>query len=194
MQSRTTVYSGSPISLSYRVSADAETFFCQKPLFLPTVIGRSPASLCEAGRPARNSIKAGNENRCSAALAALGLSPIYFVDHRCDGVAASHESGLHHWHFCDFAAGDRFAREKGFEFGFKVFGPVIPIAAFFYNGIATLTALGQIAAVWIGGGTLIPWALIPAAAICGVDPFELARHNLRLPFVEPVRIHPADSC
>ncbi|GHH98542.1 hypothetical protein [Neobacillus kokaensis] len=142
----------------------------------------------------------------------------------------------------------------GFQFGFKVFGPVIPIAAFFYlgdagfskiigeflpkashgivndlglalanivplskavgavtlttvgaitgldgsgfsgislagsvaslfaiaigKGAATLTALGQIAAIWVGGGTLIPWALIPAAAICNVDPFELARRNL----------------
>ncbi|NOU96408.1 hypothetical protein GC093_24790 [Paenibacillus sp. LMG 31456] len=144
---------------------------------------------------------------------------------------------------------------EGFQFGFKIFGPVIPIAAFFYlgdsafieifgkvlpanshglvndlgfalaqtvpvnkgvgavtltavgaitgldgsgfsgislagsiaklfstaigSGIATLTALGQIAAIWVGGGTLIPWALIPAAAICGVDPFELARRNLK---------------
>ncbi|WNC12146.1 hypothetical protein [Brevibacillus brevis] len=143
---------------------------------------------------------------------------------------------------------------QGFQFGFKVFGPVIPIAAFFYmgdsgfvtvfgevlpagshgivndlgvalahtipiskeiaaltltavgvitgldgsgfsgitlagslaqlfatalgSGVATLTALGQIAAIWVGGGTIIPWALIPAAAICGVDPFELARRNL----------------
>jgi len=143
---------------------------------------------------------------------------------------------------------------KGFQFGFRVFGPVIPIAAFFYmgdsgfakvfgdalpagsqgivndlgvalaetiplnkeiaavtltaigvitgldgsgfsgitlagsvaqlfaasigSGIETLTALGQVAAIWVGGGTLIPWALIPAAAICGVDPFELARRNL----------------
>lgn len=143
---------------------------------------------------------------------------------------------------------------QGFQFGFKVFGPVIPIAAFFYlgdagftqiigdylpqssNGIvndlgvglaalvpltkeiavvtlavvgaitgldgsgfsgislagsisslfgnaigggtATLTALGQITAIWVGGGTLIPWALIPAAAICNVSPFELARRNL----------------
>ncbi|WP_059172932.1 hypothetical protein [Bacillus sp. FJAT-27445] len=142
----------------------------------------------------------------------------------------------------------------GFQFGFKVFGPVIPIAAFFYlgdagfgkiigdylpkssqgivndlgialaglvplskevaaitlttvgaitgldgsgfsgislagsvaalfavsigKGAATLTALGQIAGIWVGGGTLVPWALIPAAAICNVDPFELARRNL----------------
>ncbi|WP_027625574.1 membrane protein [Clostridium lundense] len=144
---------------------------------------------------------------------------------------------------------------EGFIFGFKVFGPVIPIAAFFYlgdsgfikvfgevlpkgstglvndlglalanavpinapisattltavgiitgldgsgfsgislagsvakifgialqRGTATLTALGQLAAIWIGGGTLIPWALIPVAAICKVDPFELARRNLK---------------
>ncbi len=144
---------------------------------------------------------------------------------------------------------------EGLQFGFKVFGPVIPIAAFFYlgdsaivdifgkvlpegsnglvndlgialagavplnkgiaavtatavgaitgldgsgfsgislagsiaklfsivigGGAATLTAMGQIAAIWVGGGTLIPWAVIPAAAICGVDPFELARRNLK---------------
>lgn len=144
---------------------------------------------------------------------------------------------------------------EGLQFGFRVFGPVIPIAAFFYlgdsaigelfgnvlpegsnglvndlgvalagvvpltkgigavtativgaitgldgsgfsgislvgsiaklfsisigTGAATLTALGQIAAIWVGGGTLIPWAVIPAAAICGVDPFELARRNLK---------------
>ncbi|WP_141502864.1 hypothetical protein [Paenibacillus luteus] len=144
---------------------------------------------------------------------------------------------------------------EGFLFGFKVFGPVIPIAAFFYlgdsgflamfgeklpeashgivndlgialahvvpvngfvgsitltvvgaitgldgsgfsgislagsiaqlfghaigSGVATLTALGQVAAIWVGGGTIIPWALIPAAAICGIDPFELARRNLK---------------
>ncbi|MBM7643826.1 TRAP-type C4-dicarboxylate transport system permease large subunit [Scopulibacillus daqui] len=142
---------------------------------------------------------------------------------------------------------------EGLQFGFKVFGPVIPIAAFFYiggdgfkavfgqslphsmgivndlgsalahtvpvnseiasgtltivgaitgldgsgfsgislagsvahlfagalgHGIATLTAMGQIAAIWVGGGTIIPWALIPAAAICRVDAFELARRNL----------------
>lgn len=143
----------------------------------------------------------------------------------------------------------------GFKFGFEIFGPVIPIAAFFYlgdsgfitvigeflpsgsqglvndlgialanavplnsvvgavtltgvgaitgldgsgfsgislagsvarlfgialgKGIATLTALGQVAAIWVGGGTLIPWAVIPVAAICGVDPFELTRRNFK---------------
>lgn len=43
---------------------------------------------------------------------------------------------------------------------------------------ATLAALGQICTIWIGGGTLIPWALIPVAAICDVSPFDLARKNL----------------
>lgn len=143
---------------------------------------------------------------------------------------------------------------EGFQFGFKIFGPVIPIAAFFYlgdsafsaifgcglpetsagivndlgaalansvpinksigagtltlvgaitgldgsgfsgislagsaasifstaigYGTATLTALGQIAAIWVGGGTLVPWALLPAAAVCGINPFDLAKRNL----------------
>jgi len=144
---------------------------------------------------------------------------------------------------------------EGLKFGFQIFGPIIPIAAFFYlggdgfvnvignflpkasqgivndlglalasvvplnagvgavtltsvgaitgldgsgfsglaltgsvaklfaaaigKGITTLAALGQIAAIWVGGGTLIPWAVIPAAAICGVDPFELTRRNFK---------------
>lgn len=143
----------------------------------------------------------------------------------------------------------------GLKFGFEIFGPVIPVAAFFYlggdgftkvigdylpqnsqslvndlglalanavplnkgigaitlttvggitgldgsgfsglsltgsvaalfgtalgRGVATLSSLGQIAAIWIGGGTVIPWAVIPAAAICGVDPFELTRRNFK---------------
>lgn len=144
---------------------------------------------------------------------------------------------------------------KGLQFGFRIFGVVIPIAAFFYlgdsafnqiygkilpansngivndlgaclanlvpinsavasitltvvgaitgldgsgfsgislagsvaklfsvaigGGVETLTALGQIAAIWVGGGTIIPWAVIPVAAICGIDPFELAKKNLK---------------
>ena len=67
--------------------------------------------------------------------------------------------------------------------GFSGISLVGPIAKLFATsigaGVATLTALGQIAAIWVGGGTLIPWAVIPAAAICGVDPFELARRNLK---------------
>lgn len=144
----------------------------------------------------------------------------------------------------------------GFSFGFKVFGPVIPVAAFFFlgdsalasvygtsampagsmgivndlglylsqlvpigkgvsafassavgvitgldgsgfsginlagsvarifsvalnGGAATLSALGQISAIWVGGGTIIPWAVIPVAAICGVSPIELASRNIK---------------
>ena len=31
------------------------------------------------------------------------------------------------------------------------------------SGAATLTALGQISAIWVGGGTLVPWALMSDA-------------------------------
>lgn len=41
-----------------------------------------------------------------------------------------------------------------------------------------LAALGQITAVWVGGGTIIPWGVIPVAAICGVEPAELVRKNI----------------
>lgn len=43
--------------------------------------------------------------------------------------------------------------------------------------VGVLAALGQITGVWTGGGTIIPWGLIPVAAIVGVEPLELARRN-----------------
>lgn len=43
---------------------------------------------------------------------------------------------------------------------------------------AVLAALGQITTVWVGGGTVIPWGVVPVAAICGISPTELARKNL----------------
>lgn len=43
---------------------------------------------------------------------------------------------------------------------------------------AGLAALGQIATVWVGGGTIIPWGVIPVAAICGIEPLELVRKNI----------------
>ncbi|MDR1194676.1 MAG: citrate transporter [Peptococcaceae bacterium] len=43
--------------------------------------------------------------------------------------------------------------------------------------IPVLGAIGQAGAQWVGGGTIIPWAVIPVAAMCGVDPAELARRN-----------------
>jgi hypothetical protein len=41
----------------------------------------------------------------------------------------------------------------------------------------TIAALGQIATVWVGGGCIIPWGVVPVAAICRVSPQELARKN-----------------
>ena len=46
-----------------------------------------------------------------------------------------------------------------------------------HANIAVLTALGQIAAIWVGGGCLVPWSVIAAAAICGVNPMDLAKRN-----------------
>ncbi|MPM74394.1 hypothetical protein SDC9_121382 [bioreactor metagenome] len=44
--------------------------------------------------------------------------------------------------------------------------------------MAGLAALGQVITVWFDGGTVIPWAVIPVAAICNVNPQDLARKNL----------------
>ena len=44
--------------------------------------------------------------------------------------------------------------------------------------IPILAAAGQITAVFVGGGTIVPWGLIPVAAICNVDPLKLAGKNL----------------
>ncbi|MGD9123594.1 MAG: hypothetical protein PVG60_00800 [Desulfarculaceae bacterium] len=41
----------------------------------------------------------------------------------------------------------------------------------------TLTALGQFFCIAVGGGCIVPWAVIPAAGITGTDPVELARRN-----------------
>lgn len=53
----------------------------------------------------------------------------------------------------------------------KVFSEAVQVNA------AALASLGQITAIWVGGGTIVPWGLIPAAAICGVTPIELAKRN-----------------
>ena len=46
------------------------------------------------------------------------------------------------------------------------------------SSVLVMAALGQIAAIFVGGGTIVPWGLIPVAAICNVSPLELARKNL----------------
>lgn len=52
----------------------------------------------------------------------------------------------------------------------------------FSNAIAinkeALAGMGQIITIWVGGGTIIPWAVIPVAAICNVSPVELVRKNI----------------
>ena len=44
----------------------------------------------------------------------------------------------------------------------------------------SLAIIGQIGAIWTGGGTLVSWAfgLVVTAGVTGVDPIELARKNL----------------
>ncbi len=44
--------------------------------------------------------------------------------------------------------------------------------------IPVLAAAGQITAVFVGGGTIVPWGLIPVAAICNVSPIKLAGKNM----------------
>ncbi|AKL96005.1 hypothetical protein CACET_c25600 [Clostridium aceticum] len=68
---------------------------------------------------------------------------------------------------------------SGFS-GIALSGSLARVFGIAVNGsIAVLGALGQISAVWIGGGTIIPWSgLIAVAAICEVSPMELARRNL----------------
>jgi hypothetical protein len=41
-----------------------------------------------------------------------------------------------------------------------------------------LAALGQIITIWVGGGTIVPWSVVPIAAICEVEPFELVKKSI----------------
>jgi hypothetical protein len=61
--------------------------------------------------------------------------------------------------------------------------PIVGSLAYTFSNVINiskegLAALGQIITVWVGGGTIIPWAVIPVAAICGVNAADLARKNL----------------
>lgn len=61
--------------------------------------------------------------------------------------------------------------------------PIVGSLAYTFSNIvdidmAGLAALGQVITVWVDGGTIIPWAVIPVAAICNISPQELARKNL----------------
>ncbi|MDR1773908.1 MAG: hypothetical protein LBR30_03410 [Clostridioides sp.] len=67
--------------------------------------------------------------------------------------------------------------------GFSGISLVGSLASVFGSSInvskGALAALGQIAGIWVGGGCLVPWGLISAAAICGEDPVELAKRNFK---------------
>lgn len=67
--------------------------------------------------------------------------------------------------------------------GFSGISLVGSLAAVFGTAVnasvGALCALGQIAGIWVGGGCLVPWGLISAAAICGVNPVELAKRNFK---------------
>ncbi len=61
--------------------------------------------------------------------------------------------------------------------------PIVGSMAYTFSNLididmAGLASLGQIITVWVGGGTIIPWAVIPVAAICNISPQELARKNM----------------
>ncbi len=60
--------------------------------------------------------------------------------------------------------------------------PIVGSLAYTFSNVISiskegLAALGQIITVWVGGGTIIPWAVIPVAAICGINASDLARKN-----------------
>ena len=44
--------------------------------------------------------------------------------------------------------------------------------------IMVLAMVGQLGAVWIGGGTVVPWSVIPVAAMCDVEARELCAKNM----------------
>ncbi|MGB4440282.1 MAG: hypothetical protein WBJ13_13905 [Sedimentibacter sp.] len=61
--------------------------------------------------------------------------------------------------------------------------PIVGTLAYTFSNfididVAGLAALGQVITVWVDGGTIIPWAVIPVAAICNVSAADLARKNL----------------
>lgn len=62
--------------------------------------------------------------------------------------------------------------------GLSVIGNIARNIASTSEQVKILTALGQVEIMWIGGGTLIPWSVIPVAAVCNVSPGELVRKNL----------------
>jgi len=42
----------------------------------------------------------------------------------------------------------------------------------------TLAALGQLASIWVGNGTLVPWSVIAVSGLLKVDSVQLVKNNL----------------
>ena len=62
--------------------------------------------------------------------------------------------------------------------GLTVIGSIANSYPVSQEAVRILTALGQIVIIWVGGGTVIPWSVVPVASVCGVKPVELAKKNL----------------
>ncbi|AEF17133.1 hypothetical protein Thexy_1100 [Thermoanaerobacterium xylanolyticum LX-11] len=41
-----------------------------------------------------------------------------------------------------------------------------------------LASLGEITCIWVGGGTIIPWSVVPVTAVIKVDPDAIVKRNL----------------
>lgn len=52
------------------------------------------------------------------------------------------------------------------------FAPIIHV------NVAALATIGQMTAIWVGGGTIIPWGVLPIPGVCGIQPEELVKHDL----------------
>lgn len=46
--------------------------------------------------------------------------------------------------------------------------------------IAVLATIGQITTIWVGGGVLIPWAVVAVSGVCDISPMELCRKNFKV--------------
>lgn len=62
--------------------------------------------------------------------------------------------------------------------GLTVIGEITQGYGVSIEQLKLLISLGQIVIIWIGGGTLIPWSVVPVASVCKITPMELVKKNL----------------
>ena len=63
--------------------------------------------------------------------------------------------------------------------GLMVIGDIAKSFGLGTEGSILMAALGQLVIIWVGGGTLIPRSMIPVSSVCGVDPYDLAKKNIK---------------